>query len=454
MTTFRRAVATLESKRHDRHDVLNEMRELNDRAVAQERDLTGAESREYRKLERRYTDLSAEIDALEGEVGSPRMTRAVAWGIGDEARDTGVRGPLLAPGDSLTGDFEARALPTHLTSGEAGDLDLGKLLRGWVTGRWDRDSEAERRALSEGTNSAGGFLTPELLSTRVIDRVRKRARVLEAGAQTMLLDSDAVSLPRLATGITGNWRAENAAITEENPTFERVTFQPKSLMTQVRVSWELWDDMVNGGAQLIINELISGLALEVDRAALRGSGAGNQPTGVRNQSGVTVTTVGAGNGADLTSNYSALMAALTNLLAANIEPNAVIYSPRTAQALAAFADSTGQWLGAPPPLAGLKWLATSQVPTNLTTGTSNVTTEVYLGDWTNLVIGVKPYLALQMQTANGFTGRADERTLPANVGRFDQLHADQAQTTLIAGIRADVQLIHPEAFQVIAGVTN
>ena len=77
---------------------------------------------------------------------------------------------------------------------EMREFSLGRMVRGMVTGQWD-GADLERRAMSEGSDAAGGYLTPEILSGRVIDKVRNQARVLQAGAQTVPLDSDKQSIP-------------------------------------------------------------------------------------------------------------------------------------------------------------------------------------------------------------------------------------------------------------------
>ncbi len=77
---------------------------------------------------------------------------------------------------------------------EIRSFSLGRSVQAMVTGDW-RGAEVERRALSEGSNAAGGFLIPAPLATSVIDRVRNEARVIEAGAQTVAMDENTLGLP-------------------------------------------------------------------------------------------------------------------------------------------------------------------------------------------------------------------------------------------------------------------
>lgn len=109
----------------------------------------------------------------------------------------GDRGKLVLGREERMTDWVARrpnrsAFDTY----EARDVSFGRLVRGMVTGEWE-DAELERRALGEGTGAAGGFLTPEPLAAAIIDRIRLQSRVLEAGAQTVRMESDSLSIPRL-----------------------------------------------------------------------------------------------------------------------------------------------------------------------------------------------------------------------------------------------------------------
>jgi HK97 family phage major capsid protein/HK97 family phage prohead protease len=315
------------------------------------------------------------------------------------------------------------------SSEEQRDFSLGRAIKGMVSGDWT-DAELEQRALAEGAGSTGGFLTPEPLSAQVIDRIRNQAQVMMAGAQTVPMESDTLSIPRLATGIQPAWKVENAAVVESDPAFERVSFKANTLAVLVRMSFELFEDMPPSSADLITNEITQALALELDRAALRGSGTAPEPRGVRNQAGVTVQSMGT-NGA--TPTYDALVDAVSTIQGKNLAPNAAIHTSRTAKTFSNLKDTTGQPLMMPPLLDGLSQLVSNQVPVDLTAGTSSDASEIYVGRWSDLLVGVRPSVGVRIQQLNE---------------RF----ADQMQIGLLAYLRADVQLARPESFVVISGV--
>ena len=74
----------------------------------------------------------------------------------------------------------------------------------------------------------------------------------------------------------------------------------------------------------------------------------------------------------------------------------------------------------------------AQIPDNIVQGTSADTSEVYVGAWGNLLIGVRP-------------------TIGVRIKALDQTFAGNMQVGLLAWLRADVALAHPEAFAVVTG---
>ena len=143
-------------------------------------------------------------------------------------------------------------------------LRLGQFLRAMVVGP---KSEIERRALSEGTDSAGGFTTPDILARELIDLLRAKAVTLRAGARILTLESDKTTIARLATDPVATWRAENAAVAESDPTFSAVVLAPKTLAVIVRASRELIEDSLNIENGLT-TALAGALSAELDRVAL------------------------------------------------------------------------------------------------------------------------------------------------------------------------------------------
>ena len=98
---------------------------------------------------------------------------------------------------------------------------------------------AEQRAMSEGTDSTGGYAVPDLMAARTIDALCAQSVIFRAGAEMVPLESDVNKFAAITANPTPAWRAENAAVAESDPTFGVVSFAPKSLAVYTTASVEL-----------------------------------------------------------------------------------------------------------------------------------------------------------------------------------------------------------------------
>src|SRR5215204_1171336 len=307
------------------------------------------------------------------------------------------------------------------------DLSLQKYLRGMVLGDW-QGAQAEQRAMAEGTIGAGGAMVPISLSARIIDRARNTARVLQAGATTVPMETSQVNLARFSGDPTGAWHSENAAITPADAALEQISLKAQTLSGIVTLSRELLEDAGNVDQELtrIFAEVF---ALKIDSAALYGSGVAPEPRGVKNTSGITTISMGT-NGLALT-NYDPLIDAVGTLADNNETATGAIYSPRTGRALAKLKDTTNQPLQVPQYLDGVRRYETNQVPTNLTQGTSSLASDVFTADWRELLVGLRTSFRVEV---------------------LRERYADTGSIGLLAWFRGDILAARPKSFVVTVGV--
>jgi HK97 family phage major capsid protein len=382
-----------------------------------DRDVTPDERRELDRLDEDLKRWSEEVEAI------MRTER-----IPQSETDDGGRldpGALVLRSNQRLSDWAIeRGLFDH-RQGE--QLRFGHWLRGAATGDWT-GAEPERRAMAENTLAAGGAMVPTPLAAQIIDRARAIAATLRAGAVTVPMTSQTLRIARVAGDPSAAWHSESAVIAESDMTFESVELKAKTLPSLVRASRELVEDGhdVQG---VLEHAFASQLALTLDRAALYGSGVDPEPRGTKLTTGVTQTSLGA-NGGPVT--YDALIDASAALWSANETPTAAIHSPRTEQQLAKLKDTTGQYLAPPKALDSLPRYATNQVPTNLTVGTSTTTSDSFVGDFSQLLIGVRTGLAIEV---------------------LRERYADRFELGFLAHLRADVAVARPGAFVVVTGIT-
>jgi HK97 family phage major capsid protein len=300
-------------------------------------------------------------------------------------------------------------------------LTDGAYLRAMVLGA---KSDTERRALSEGSDSGGGYTVPDILSDRLIDRMRSASVVIRAGAQTVPLLSDTNHIATVATDPVPAWRAEAGAVAESGPTFGRVTFTPRSLAVLVKVSRELLEDSLN--LERVLPEILaSAMASEVDRVALFGTGVAPQPKGIANIAGVNAIALGAA-----LSSYVPLVRARTAILTANApDVTAVILHPRDEGALAEMVDGQGQPRQLPRVLEKVPFLCTTAAPIDGGVGTDEST--IITGYFPKLLIGVRSALRIEV---------------------LKERFADNMQFGFLAHLRVDVAVEHAAAFTKITGI--
>jgi HK97 family phage major capsid protein len=421
---FRAADASPAEVLREAESVLARVAYLERSAADAGRILTDAEQAEVNGLTRTADELHDLLDSMRvldrRGVVAPGADHGVLTGTGQRGFEVGVH-----LGERRMAEYvRARGLVRE----DEENLSFGKYVRGMLTGNWS-GADAERRALVEGTATAGGHLVPTPLSARIIDRARNTARVLQAGAQLVPMESQTLKLARVVGDPTAAWHTELATISAADMTFDAVTLTAKTLASRVLISRELMED-AQGVDDEIEKAFAAQFALTVDLAALYGSGTAPEPRGLKNVTEVTKTSLGA-NGAAPT--HDALIDSVFRVRGSNHEATAQIMANRTAQTFAKAKDTTGQYLTPPAALDGIPRLTTVQVPTNLTVGTSNVTSDVFTAAWSELLIGVRTRLEITVLR---------ERSM--DLGAYE----------LLAWWRGDIAVARPAAFDVVTGVTS
>jgi HK97 family phage major capsid protein len=388
----------------------------------------GSELRELKgQLELLETRLSRP-GVSQDRSGSLTPTTELRWQVnGREAR-------VLRSLDEVRSYFDSRSRDAmDAENGGAQHVRMSDFLRGVA----NLNSNVEvRAALSVGTDADGGYLVPIGLMSNVLQAMVPESTVLNAGALMLPLDMEGAGAKSFTiAGVdslpTASWRAENGNVVESEPGFRAVTMTMRSLSFYFKTSRE-WLADAFGTDQILTTVIAQAFAKELDRASLRGSGTAPEPRGIRSTSGI----VAVGNGADgatlASTKYANFFSAAQQILEANSPmPNAAIMSPRSRVALASLVDTTGQPLAVPEMLRGLQMGVTSQIPNNLTVGESDDCSEIYLGNFPHMVIGMRERMSIQ---------------------RVNELFATTGQVGFVCHLRADVALLYPKSFAVVSGV--
>ena len=404
-----------------RSRIVDQQRDLNDRALDQQRSLTRDEETEYKKLDSEYKRMTRVIDKAE-QVRNRESDEILAQCSDAEAPKIGAETIRTADGAEirlLSPEMKVASERRGWMYGGSGEpLRLGKYVKGMVTGDW-RNADNERRALSEGTDSAGGHLVPAPLSDEVIDLARANSTAIKAGAQTLVMETETLKIPKVTADPTAAWTAENAVISASDPTFSALTLTPTKLGILVKLSVELFEDspLIE---RAVTNAISQALGNELDRVVYYGSGSSSEPTGIENTASIGTVQMGA-NGAAIT-DYDQFIEAIGDVLVANGPEQglAAVMAPRTWETIQRFKDTTNQPLVGPQAFQDLRKFTTSQIEINQTRGSASNASDIYLGDFRQVVIGMRSQVRLEMSTSadDGFAKHQVwlKATLRADIG--------------------------------------
>ena len=187
--------------------------------------------------------------------------------------------------------WEAAAFEREVS--EASSKAAGKSARGiYVPGEVLR----AQRDLTAGSATAGGNLVAtNLLADSFIDLLRNSSIAIRAGATVMNGLSGNVAIPKQTGAATAYWVAESGAPTESQQTVGQVTMTPKTVGAYTDFSRRLILQSSLDVENMVRRDLAQVIALAIDSAAFYGTGANNQPTGLKLQSGINTKDFAAAN---------------------------------------------------------------------------------------------------------------------------------------------------------------
>jgi len=262
------------------------------------------------------------------------------------------------------------------------------------------DETRKKTIMAAGTDTIGGYIVPAEVVSDMIELFRAELVVAKMGA-TMLngLVGNPVEIPKQTGGSTAYWVGENAAITESNLTFGQLALSPKAVAAMVKLSNRLLR-MANPSVEAMIRSDISTvLALAVDYAALRGTGANSEPIGIASTAGINTVVMGA-TGGDV--NFDTLVDMGYELQKDNAYKGNLgfVFHPVIKKILSQLkqaqwnGDTSGEYVIKPlvddaqfKSWLGWPYAMTTQIPINLSKSSGSNLTEIYFGNWKELIVG-------------------------------------------------------------------
>lgn len=265
---------------------------------------------------------------------------------------------------------------------------------------------AERRDLTVGTNTAGGFTVQTDLG-QLIPILQPRLVTKNMGANYLPGLQGNVAFPRNNGDATAGWVGETGDSSAGEPTFDQFTMSPKRLACHAVLSKTLINQS-NFGIESFVRERINfAVARALDEAAIRGTGASNQPTGLFKgtfstdkyvvteglvPSATNVLAIGTNGGAPTWTNVVGLETIVSDANA-DIQNMGYLASPALAGKMKVVekASNTGMFLWQGPNLRGevngYNAMVSTLVPKILEKGSSKVCSALIFGNWREMFIG-------------------------------------------------------------------
>jgi HK97 family phage major capsid protein len=161
---------------------------------------------------------------------------------------------------------------------------MGEWFRAVLFNRMPQDAIVIR-ALSEGTDSEGGYVVPPGFIPEVIRDVEKLSNLYQH-CRVISVPTNAGEIPVVATNAGVTWGSEGVAFGQSDPAFGTKTYAVQRMNVLVKISRELANDANPNIVDLVTQLFREKVVEERDKVVAIGTGSG-QPMGLYSATGLT-----------------------------------------------------------------------------------------------------------------------------------------------------------------------
>lgn len=184
-------------------------------------------------------------------------------------------------------DREAAAF--ELECSETAQRQLGKTAQGILIPQDVLNSRAFNAGgaanTPNGAQSGQNLVDTTFMGGSFIDMLRNRTTIMRL-ATTMGGLVGNVDIPRQTGGATAYWLGEGQDADENTPTIGQLELTPKTLGAYTDITRKLLMQSSLDAEGIVRRDLVNAMAQAIDFAGYYGSGAGNQPRGIKNYTGI------------------------------------------------------------------------------------------------------------------------------------------------------------------------
>lgn len=214
--------------------------------------------------------IKADIGMSDSEVRSYSLFRAIKAQMPNATRK-----------DRDAAEFEAEC-------SRAAEKQYGKEAKGFLIPQdvLDRAFNAGGAANTPtGATTGSNLVATELMAGSFIEMLRNKTTIMRL-ARVMGGLVGNVDVPKQTAGATAYWLGEGADATEGTPAIGQIELTPKTLAAYTDVTRRLLMQSTPDAEGIVRGDLVNAVAQALDFAGYYGSGAANQPRGIKNYTGI------------------------------------------------------------------------------------------------------------------------------------------------------------------------
>lgn len=264
------------------------------------------------------------------------------------------------------------------------DGALGSVVRGMVTGRWDRPE-----LKNVVTTTSSGTLIPAVLSAQIIDQMRDFSLFTAAGVPVAPMESNNLTISRVKTDPTFSFKEEGEEATESSFELDGIELKAKTAYGYAYVTLEAIQSSKNLDA-VLRQVFAAAMANAIDIGMLYGQKNGEgfdsfAPSGIMNDADIL--TIPSGDAAS----YDDIVKAAGKIRRANGVPTAWAVNAAIDEALDLLKDLNGQYLTPPASMGTMNKIVSNQLAYDETTGSDGL-----VFDPTAMIIGLQNSLVIKI----------------------------------------------------------
>lgn len=267
------------------------------------------------------------------------------------------------------------------------ELDLGKYVRGALTGNWD-NADAEQREYRTLSTTTGQVLIPKSLSASILKQVMNKSLIYGSGVPVVEMPNGNLTIAKIKNNPVYGFKEELATVTPQDATFEGVNLKGKMVYGLMKISIEALESSAN--LESVLKQAMGdAIADAIDKSILYGLGD-KEIKGLFNTTGINEITA-------TTTDYKEFVNAVGKIRTKNGNPTVMGINADTDTKLNLLTDTTGQPLNSPKVIDGLNRIVSNQLASDEINGSDGI---VY--DPNALIIGQQVQFKFAVSESLGF----------------------------------------------------